>query len=60
MPMLPSHTVPSRAGPGNAGELFRLDAGQYVKHAEAKSGEVFQTSEPFAIAFDPVELLEAH
>ncbi|HET6741971.1 MAG TPA: Uma2 family endonuclease [Kribbella sp.] len=41
-------------------ELFRLADGQYVKHAEAKSGEVFQTSEPFAFAFDPVELLEAH
>src|SRR5690349_17069289 len=39
-------------------ELFRLVSGRYVRHARARSGEVFQTSEPFAFAFDPVDLLE--
>jgi Uma2 family endonuclease len=39
-------------------ELFRLAGGRYVKHAEAKAGQVLQTAEPFAISFDPAELLE--
>jgi Uma2 family endonuclease len=39
-------------------ELFRLAGGRYVKHAEAKAGQVLQTAEPFAFAFDPTELLE--
>jgi Uma2 family endonuclease len=39
-------------------ELLRLAGGQYLKHAEAKAGQVFQTAEPFAVSFDPAELLE--
>jgi Uma2 family endonuclease len=39
-------------------ELFRLASGQYVKHAEALSGQTFSTAEPFAVSFDPAELLE--
>ena len=39
-------------------ELFRLADGRYVKHAEAKAGQVLQTAEPFGFSFDPAELLE--
>jgi Uma2 family endonuclease len=39
-------------------ELFRLAGGRYVKHTEAKAGQVLQTAEPFAFSFDPTELLE--
>jgi Uma2 family endonuclease len=39
-------------------ELLRLAGGEYVKHVEAKAGQVLQTAEPFAFSLDPAELLE--
>jgi len=40
-------------------ELFRLGTdGRYATHAHARSGQVFETAEPFPLAFDPAELLE--
>ncbi|GAB3922576.1 Uma2 family endonuclease [Kribbella albertanoniae] len=42
-------------------ELLRLgDDGRYTTHARARSGELFQTAEPFPMSFDPAELLESY
>ncbi|MBP2352721.1 Uma2 family endonuclease [Kribbella aluminosa] len=39
-------------------ELLRLDGGHWTLQAQARSGQVFQSEEPFAFSFDPAELLE--
>ncbi|MET9312663.1 Uma2 family endonuclease [Kribbella sp. NPDC003505] len=39
-------------------ELLHLHGGEYVLQAQARSGQIFQASEPFAFSFDPAELLE--
>ncbi|MBO0832747.1 MAG: Uma2 family endonuclease [Actinobacteria bacterium] len=35
---------------------FKLDNGVYVAGAEARAGQIFTTTEPFAISFDPASL----
>jgi hypothetical protein len=42
-------------------ELLRLGSdGRYSTHVRAQSGELFETAEPFAMSFDPAELLESY
>lgn len=40
-------------------ELLRLDNGAYADDAKALDGQRFEIEEPFALSFDPAELLEA-
>jgi hypothetical protein len=40
-------------------ELLRLDGDKYVVHAQALSGQRFETELPFPISFDPAVLLES-
>ncbi|MET7280922.1 Uma2 family endonuclease [Kribbella sp. NPDC005582] len=40
-------------------ELLQLGSGgRYITQARARSGELFETAEPFPMSFDPAELLE--
>ncbi|WP_246843410.1 Uma2 family endonuclease [Allokutzneria sp. NRRL B-24872] len=39
-------------------ELSRLEDGEYQVIAEAVSGKQFETDAPFALSFDPIELLD--
>lgn len=40
-------------------ELLKLDGDRYVLHAQALSGQLFETELPFPLSFDPVVLLES-
>ncbi|MFD1045970.1 Uma2 family endonuclease [Kibdelosporangium lantanae] len=40
-------------------ELLKLDGDRYVLHAQALSGQLFETDLPFPLSFDPVVMLES-
>jgi Uma2 family endonuclease len=40
-------------------ELLKLDGDRYVLHAQALSGQLFETESPFPLSFDPAVLLES-